>query len=400
MADPSERTNAPISTGEMERRWAAVRKAMAEQRIDVLLMQNNNDYMGGYVKYFTDVPATNGYPVTVVFPRDDLMTVIGMGGLGMDKALPPEGDGLRRGVKRVLGSPSFASAAYTKHYDAELAEKALEGYSGATIGLIGTSSISYATVDYLKRGKLSNAKFVDASDLVDQIKAVKSAEEVGCMRRTAAMQDQAMAAAFKAVKPGMKDIDIAAVAEQAGHGMGSEQGLFLAASAPLNIGVAFGNRHVQNRVLREGDQFTLLIENNGAGGFYTELGRTCVLGLATQEMKDEFAFVLEARKFTLDLLKPGASCKEIWGAYNDFMRRHKRPEEKRVHCHGMGYDMVERPLVRFDETMPVGKDMVFACHPTYVTERTYSWACDDFLVGAAGVTERLHKFPELLIELG
>jgi len=27
--------------------------------------------MGGYVKYFTDVPATNGDSVTVVFPRDE-----------------------------------------------------------------------------------------------------------------------------------------------------------------------------------------------------------------------------------------------------------------------------------------------------------------------------------------
>ena len=400
MTDPSERINAPISTSELERRWAAVRRAMDEQRIDVLLMQNNNDFMGGYVKYFTDVPATNGYPVTVVFPREDRMTVVAMGGFGMDKDLPPEGDGLRRGVKRVLGSPSFASAAYTKHYDAELAEKALEGYSGATIGLVGTSSIAYATVDYLMRGKLSNAKFVDVSDLVDRIKAVKSPEEIASMRRTAAMQDEAMARVFKAVKPGMKDIEVAALAEQAGHGMGSEQGLFLAASAPLNVGIAFGNRHVQNRTLRAGDQFTLLIENSGAGGFYTELGRSCVLGRATQEMKDEFAFVLEARKFTLDRLKPGASCKEIWEAYNDFMRRNKRPEEKRVHCHGMGYDMVERPLVRFDETMKVGKDMVFACHPTYVTERTYSWACDNFLVGSAGLPERLHKFPEILTELG
>ena len=63
-----ERINAPISTIELERRWTAVRSAMAERRIDVLLMQANNDFMGGYVKYFTDLPATNGYPVTVVFP--------------------------------------------------------------------------------------------------------------------------------------------------------------------------------------------------------------------------------------------------------------------------------------------------------------------------------------------
>ena len=76
MVDLSERLNRPISNAEMERRWAAIRSAMEAQGIDVLLMQNNNDHMGGYTKYVTDLPAVNGYPTTVVFPRDDRMTVV------------------------------------------------------------------------------------------------------------------------------------------------------------------------------------------------------------------------------------------------------------------------------------------------------------------------------------
>ncbi len=397
MAEPSERINTPISTQELERRWAAVRAAMAERKIDVLLMQANNDFMGGYVKYFTDLPATNGYPVTVVFPKDDRMTVVGQGPFGLVRELPPEGDGLRRGVAKFLGTPSYASVPYSAEYDAQLAEKPLERYSGETIGLLGTAAMSFALVDYFKR-KSPKAKFVDASDVVDRIKAVKSEEEIALMRRTAAMQDAAMDAVFKAIKPGMRDLEVAAVAEQAGHAHGSEQGLFLCASGPVGTAAVFGNRHLQNRIIREGDYFTLLIENNGAGGFYTELGRTCVLGRASQEMKDEFAFVIEAQKFTAGLLKPGASCREIWEKYNGFMREHGRPEEKRLHCHSQGYDMVERPLVRFDETLSVGKNMVFACHPTYVTERTYSWACDNFLVSGSGVAERLHKFPQHIFE--
>ena len=46
----SERLNTPISTAELQRRWQAVRAAMQTQKIDVLLMQNNNDHMGGYVR--------------------------------------------------------------------------------------------------------------------------------------------------------------------------------------------------------------------------------------------------------------------------------------------------------------------------------------------------------------
>src|SRR5688572_28356765 len=92
----SERLQTPISAAELERRWKAVRAAMAREKIDVLLMQNNNDHMGGYVKYFTDMPATNGYPQTVIFPRDDEMTVVQQGPFGGDRR--PEAD-IRRGVK-------------------------------------------------------------------------------------------------------------------------------------------------------------------------------------------------------------------------------------------------------------------------------------------------------------
>jgi len=384
----NERINHPISTAELERRWAAVRAAMAEHRIDVLLMQSNNDWMGGYVKYFTDVPATNGYPVTVVFPKDERMTVIAQGPMGAVREFPPPGDPLRRGTARFMGMPSYASCAYTAEYDAQLAERSLEKYSSATIGLLGRAAMSFALGDYLKRALL-HAKFVDTSDMVDRIKAVKSPEELDRIRRTAALQDKAMEETFASIKPGMRELEVAAVAEHVGHRYGSEQGLFLAGSGPVGTAAVFANRYQQNRVVREGDQFTILIENNGPGGFYTELGRTCVLGRASQEMKDEFAFVLEAQKFTLDRMKPGA-----------FMRKNKRPEEKRLHSHGQGYDMVERPLVRHDETMTIQKNTNMVCHPTYVTERTYSWCCDNFLIGDTGVAEKLHRFPQKIVELG
>jgi Xaa-Pro aminopeptidase len=396
---PNERLNGPISTPELERRWAAVRAAMADRRIDVVVMQANNDWMGGYVKWFTDVPATNGYPATVVFPRDDRMTVIGQGPMGLERELPPEGDGVRRGVARFVGSPSYASCPYTSEYDARLAEKALAGYGAGTIGFVGRGAMSFAFGDHLQR-TFTRARFIDAADMVDCIKAVKSEEELELIRRTAAMQDACMESVFRHIRPGMRDLEVAALAEQIGHKFGSEQGLFLAASAPVGAPVPFANRYQQNRVIREGDQFTLLIENNGPGGFYTELGRTCVLGRASQEMKDELAFVLEAQTFTLSLMRPGARCSEIFAEYNAFMKRNGRPEERRLHSHGQGYDMVERPLVRHDETMTIARNMNMVCHPTYVTERTFSWCCDNYLIGEAGVAEKLHRFPQEIVELG
>jgi Xaa-Pro aminopeptidase len=396
----SERLQTPISTVELERRWAAVRAAMEREKIDVLLMQNNNDYMGGYVKYFTDLPATNGYPLTVAFPRDDLMTAIGMGPFGGDANPTANPDGIHRGIKQVLTTPSFASCHYTAAYDAEHAAKALAPYAGGTIGLLGTASMSFALVDYLQKGRFSNSRFVDAADMVDRIKAIKSAEERELIRRTAAMQDGAMRAAFAATEPGMRDRDVAAIAQCYSQRHGSENGIYLCASMPADAPSAFGQRHYQNRVIAEGDVLALLVEDSGPGGMYAELGRTCVVGKASAELKDEFAFALEARKFNLALLKPGAPCADIFAAYNDFMRKNGRPEERRLHCHGQGYDLVERPLIRSDEPMTIAQDMNIVVHPTYLRGHVLSWVCDNYLIEANGPGERLHCFPETITELG
>ncbi len=396
----SERLQTPISTTELDRRWAAVRAAMAAEKIDVLLMQNNNDYMGGYVKYFTDLPATNGYPLTVVFPRDDLMTLVSQGPFGGVNNPTASGDGICRGVKQWLTTPSYASCHYTASYDPELAANALAPYAGGTIGLLGTYQMSFALVDYLQKGRFSNTRFVDASDLVDRIKTIKSAEERALIRRTAAMQDGAMRAAFAAVEPGMRDRDIAAIAQCYSQRHGSENGIYLCASMPADRPAAFSQRHYQNRVIEDGDVVALLVEDSGPGGMYTELGRTCVVGKASAELQDEFAFALEARKFNLDLLKPGARCPDIFAAYNDFMRRHGRPEEKRLHAHGQGYDLVERPLIRQDEPMAIAQDMNIVVHPTYIRGHVLSWVCDNYLIEADGPSERLHHFPEAITELG
>ena len=395
----SERLNTPISTAELERRWKLVREAMTREKIDVLLMQNNNDHMGGYVRWFTDIPATNGYPNTVVFPRDDEMTVVCQGPFGGNET-PSAADGIWRGVKQVLTTPSYASAHYTATYDPELACKGLEPFADATIGFVGDYQMSYALSTYVRR-KFSKARHVDATEMVDRIKVFKSPEEMALIQRAAAMQDGAMRAAFAAIKPGMRDTEVAAVAQAYSQCHGSENGIYLCASMPLGQPSRFGNRHMQNRTIQKGDQFVLLVEDSGPGGMYTELGRSCVVGAKVpQAMKDELAFCIESRQVTLDLLKPGTPSKAVWDGFNAFMRKNGRPMESRLYCHGQGYDLVERPLVRNDEPMTIEKDMNIVVHPTYIHAGYLNWLCDNYLIGDNGPGERLHKFPEEITEVG
>ena len=127
MEQLSERLQTPISTAELQRRWAAVRAAMDREQIDVLLMQTNNDHMGGYVKYFTELPATNGYPLTVVFPRDDLMTLVSQGPFGGVTHPAVNGDGVRRGVQTMDDNAEF---------------RLMQLYGGLRCGTRGTGALA------------------------------------------------------------------------------------------------------------------------------------------------------------------------------------------------------------------------------------------------------------------
>ncbi len=397
MSDASERINRAISDTELQRRWRAVRERMQERGIDVLYIRNSNDYLGGYVKWFTDVPATTGYPTGLVFPLHEEMTVVAQGTLGLDRHLPPGGSPYR-GAQRLLGAPGYASVHYSARYEAEAMERALQPYAQATVGVVGLASHSVTVMDHLRRTVLSTATVVDASDLVDEIKVRKSAEEIELIRRTARMQDECMREVFKRIHPGMRDYEVTAIAQYVGQRLGSEQGIFLCASAPQGTPMPYGIRRYQNRVIREGDYLNLLIENNGPGGFYTELGRMCVFGKASEPMHEEMAFVLRAQNFAASLLKVGARCAQVWHDYNAFLAEHGRPVEQRLFCHGQGYDLVERPLVREDEPFAIAANMNFACHPSYATAAGFFTLCDNFLITPEGA-ERLHAFPAGIVEL-
>jgi Xaa-Pro aminopeptidase len=391
----SERLNAPISTRELERRWAVVREAMADAGLDVLVMQNNSAALGGYVRWFTDVPAYD-YPISVAFPREAPMTVVMHGPPG-ERKLPPEGDGVFRGVQRVIATASFPSVHYTRTYDAELLARALEPFAHASIGLLGTHQLGYGTGSYLVE-RYPDALINEASDLVDGIKAIKSEEEQDLIRAAATLQDAVMQTALEAIEPGKRESEITALARHAAQERGSEAGFLLCGAGPIGEPTRIARVHHQNRMLREGDVLSLLIEVDGPGGLYTELGRTCTVGPAPARIKEELEFTLLAQRFTVERLLPGTPCVEVFEAYNEFMREHGRPEEQRVHAHGQGYDLVERPLIRHDETMMIRAGMNFACHPTYMIDGFQSWICDNWLIGPDGPGERLHRFPQKIVE--
>jgi Xaa-Pro aminopeptidase len=388
------RTNSPVSDAEMERRRTLTRRVMADLGLDALIAHAREDWMGGYVRWLTDVPANNGYPRTVIVFPDRPMTVVEMGAFGTDWAADPA-DPATRGVGRVLGTPSFHSVHYTVDYDTELVVRALDEVAARRVGLLCPLALPYG----LARALVDRFETVDASDALDRVKAVKSEEEIGLIRRTAELQDRVFEEVCDFLRPGITDRDVAAHAEAVGRRLGSDQGIHLGVSAPLGRPSRFLNRPFQVRELRPGDHLSLLIEVNGPGGIYLEIARTMVLGPADDHLLEAFENVKAAQAHTLSLIRPGADPVAIARAHDEWMQARGLPPERRLYAHGQGCEMVERPLIRDDETMPLAAGMLLAVHPGYEDGRVFAVICDNYLVTETGVSECLHRTEKKVFEL-
>ena len=113
-----DRIRHTMSQGELERRWTAVRERMADRKVDYLVVQSQNRYVGSYFRWFTDIPGTN-FSISVVFPKDDDMTIITH---GPQPPTPPPNPPkwAWRGVKETFNLPFFPNVYWADSWQAEV----------------------------------------------------------------------------------------------------------------------------------------------------------------------------------------------------------------------------------------------------------------------------------------
>ena len=399
--DPGERL-APdrkmwrLSREELERRWALVRRRLEEEQLDALIVQGYEEKIGGYVRWLTDVPP--GYPRVIVFHRDDFMTVIDHGPQGERRELGGD-DADRPGVGEVITNWALVGGHYTSGLSAANVIDVVKGRGYRAVGLAGERSMPHGFVTDLKDGLGAMVRFSDETEFLDAAKARKSAEEIRLIERTAAMQDEVFSKLLEWIKPGLRDFEINAFIDYQMQLLGSERGVYIGASAPLGQPAGFAYRCLQGGTMQAGHHINVLLESNGLGGEWTEMGRLISFGKLPNRTREAHAVCLEAQANTARLCVPGANPADIFSAHNAFMVKHGSALEKRVHSHGQGYDAVERPLVRSDESMPLAGGMNLSIHPSYSSSAAFATICDNFLVNTDGSARRLHGTPSEMFEL-
>ncbi len=379
-----DRRRYSISQQELDRRWKAVRERMAAKKVQFLVFQSQQRYVGGYFRWFTDVAGTN-YHITGVLPLDEEMAIIGHGPPAPSPAFTPPAWALR-GVKETINVPAFPNVWWENAWDAEKAVAFMMKKKPSTVGLVGLGNMSASLYENVKKG-LQGVNVIDATDLVDEVRMVKSEEELKLHREAAYMHELSYDVAKGAIKPGKT---VGEVIEEVRHAQ------VLAGSEEQQINIAFGqpgghpygqaswgNVSVR-RKFRDGDVINLLIESSAAGGYWYDLRRFICIGSIPKELEEAHAIVEETRAIMAKNLKPGLLPKVALEAGDKFLKSKGCPPEARVAAHGQGLDLVERPVVRPEEPAKLEVGMVISIHPTARTKKAVASMSDTYVVAKSG----------------
>ncbi len=388
---------ARVSAAEIARRHGLLADLCALHRLGAIVTLGNEDDMSGYVRWFTDEPVSS-YRTAVAYLPGEGMSVVEHGSRGGRSDHDPA-DESYRGVFEIHTVASFQSAAFTSDCEAVSLASALRRHGLRRIGIAGLQQMPHAFVQALGR-ELDGPAFIDVTDAVDAMMVVKSAEELDLIRAAAELQDQVFAEVLRHLRPGMREIDVTAIARAASLRLGGAGGVILAGSAPQGSFAPFNSPFNQARVIGEGDYVSLLIENAGPAGYFTEIARNISFGKAQQCLIDASGTALDLRNRILPEIVAGASCPEIFARHNAQRATFGLEAENRVFAHGQGYFLVERPIIRDDEPMVLAANMNLAVHPTLADgTTTFAVVCDNFLLDETGKARRIHKTEERVFEV-
>jgi Xaa-Pro aminopeptidase len=391
----AERIRRPISDRELRRRWDATTDLLKKHDLDCAFTQGNNMHLGGYVRWFTDVPAEYNYHMTVLFPVNDEITLVRTSGSRIPQwAL--------RGVKEVLYAPFCSTLNYTADSEAGLVIDYLRKRNPKRVGWIGKASINAGLMEKVLKA-FPQVEFVDITDEFDMIKALKSNEEMELVRETARVHDAVWAALPAIIKPGMYEYQIRAEVMQLLMNLGSEEHLLFMGTAEPRQACGMATFQYANRKVKEGDYGQMLIEVSGPGGYYCESARNFCFGEPFRELQDAWDVAAEAQQLTADLLTPGRPAKEIVAKYNKFVEEKGYCQEGRLYGHSQGYDLIERPAAMAyhefgEETMEIRPGMNISLHPYFIDDVQTVYINDNFYVTEKGA-EKIHKTPSKIIIL-
>lgn len=294
-----------LSLQERDRRWGATRKAMRTQGLGCLIIWGNStsfDKNLASLRYLTQIGAA-GETAFLVFPLEGEPTCI-VWGISFVEPW--------RHIQDWIEDVRFADRTWAECVTERLKELGFERGNIGVVGLSGFSDrdgwISYQMYNEILKS-LPYANFVNVTNTIEEIRTIKSEEEIQFIKKAGELSDLALKTMAESARPGVKECEVYGKMAGAMLSHGGEPNamlLWIAGAEP------FPHPHwmATMRPLEQGD--IIKIEMHGKyAGYLSHQERTLSIGAPRKEYVEMYRVAMQCYENAMKKLTPGTSLDEL-----------------------------------------------------------------------------------------
>ena len=247
-----------------------------------------------------------------------------------------------------------------------------------------STAIQYDEYVHLQEQLPLGASLVAAGKLIEERRMIKSPAEIAIIKESVRVNSEAYGRVLKRIRPGVRELDIAAEIEFQMKMLGAEKPSF-------DTIVAAGRRsalpHAHPGDYRLGANELLLIDMGASlHGYSSDMTRVSHLGRVPGRVQEMYRAVLEAQLAGIDAVRPGTTAGRVDAVTRNVLKKHKL-DKAFVHStgHGLGLEIHEMPRLGKKDPTTLQAGMTVTIEPGVYVEGVGGIRIEDtVLVTATG----------------
>jgi len=312
-----------LSRAERDRRYREIRRRMADADLDVLILPANHarwDQMMADSRYVTTIGGF-GTETLTIFPRRGEVTAYVFNRSGFWKEVQDWVADVRDGRNR-WSSNAIERLGELRFKRGRIGISGLAGLVRAPDGIV-----PYTMVTRLQAA-FPQAKLVDATGIIQEVRSVKSAEEIALMRHSAWIGERMVDAMLASARPGVNERRVYADITKALLDNGGDLPTLLIFASGPNIN--HGQFVPSNRRMKRGDLLVNEMEAKYAG-YAAQLVQPAVLGRPNSGYADRVKVACECFDAVTAKMRPGVTLGEVIETYRSTLAKVGKGRYKTAH---------------------------------------------------------------------
>ena len=221
--------------------------------------------------------------------------------------------------------------------------------------------------EFLKIKKdLQEYNFIDSTNIVWSLRKIKSDLEIKNIEKICSITSKVFNNLINKISLGMSEREIATIFKKDLINNGVDYIMYLSCASGIN---GYNQIICNPSEKKIGDGDILIIDTGSTlNGYYCDFDRNFGFGNINQKSLDAYNKLWNATEKTLEIIKPGISCKEVYESLSKNLFSSNVKSSVGRMGHGFGLQLTEPPSIMIDDNTILKKNMILALEPSIEIE--------------------------------